>query len=468
MQDKIELLAPAGDFSKLKLALLYGADAVYVGGKDFGMRAKAGNFTDEELKQATEFVHASGKKIYVTVNIFARNTDFGPLKTYLKFLDIIKVDAVIVSDLGVLRLAKEITSLEVHISTQANVLNKYTAEEYVKLGASRIILARECSLAEIKEIAAHLNNSPLRKRGGGKAAGVCDIEVFIHGAMCVSYSGRCLLSAYLNGADRDANRGACIQACRFKYKVKYPVAPSAPPLFLKGEFFVEEEKRPGQAFQIEEDSRGSYILNSRDLCLADHLKNLAAAGVKSFKIEGRTKSEYYAAGVVNTYRKLIDQIFPFETKGWTPKADGVFDYKKELEKISHRPYTTGFLFDEASQNYETSAPIATHEFVAIVISNTPSLAQRVPPRYNTLEFCNVVTRLYSEGTYPVEQRNAFSVGDTLEILSPNPETFNKTFTVTGITNSQSEQITRAKLVQEVLKIECPFELREGDILRRKV
>jgi len=201
---KPELLAPAGDFGKLKLALSYGADAVYVGGKDFGMRAKAGNFTDAELKQATEFVHARGKKIYVTVNIFARNADFAPLKTYLKFLDTIKVDAIIISDLGVLRLAREITKLEVHISTQANVLNKYTAEEYVKLGASRIILARECSLTEIREIAKHLK-------------GRAEIECFVHGAMCVSYSGRCLLSAYMNGSERDANRGACIQACRFKY-----------------------------------------------------------------------------------------------------------------------------------------------------------------------------------------------------------------------------------------------------------
>jgi len=388
---KPELLAPAGDFGKLKLALLYGADAVYVGGKEFGMRAKCGNFTDEELKQATEFVHFHGKKIYVTINIFARNSDFAALVTYLKFLDRIKVDAVIVSDLGVLRMAREVTKLPVHISTQANVLNKYTAEEYVKLGASRIILARECSMQEIKEIAAHLK-------------GRAEIECFVHGAMCVSYSGRCLLSAYLNGSDRDANRGACIQACRFKY-------------------YLVEEKRLDQPFQIQEDARGSYILNSRDLCLADHLGDLAAAGVKSFKIEGRTKSEYYVSGVVNTYRHLLD--------------GAKIDYRAELAKIAHRPYTTGFLFKEPQQNFEASAPVQTHEFVALC-----------------------------QGNGKIEHRNAFDVGDTLEILSPNPATFNKTFTVTRIVNSKGEKVPRAKLVQEILEIDCPFELREGDILRK--
>lgn len=393
MQNEIELLAPAGDIKKLELAFLYGADAVYLGGKDFGLRAKSGNFNDDELKQAIGFAHARSKKVYVTVNIFARNADFEPIKKYLKFLESIKVDAVIVSDLGVLRLAHETTSLEIHISTQANVLNKYTAETYVNLGASRIILARECSLPEIKEIASHLK---------GKA----EIEVFVHGAMCVSYSGRCLMSAYMNGADRDANRGACTQACRFKYA-------------------LVEEKRPNEFFPISEDIRGSYILNSRDMCLADHLKDLADAGVVSVKIEGRTKSESYVAGVVNTYRKLLN--------------GDKFDHHAELAKIAHRPYGTGFLFGEAKQYYESAAPHATHEFTAICTA--PGL---------------------------IEQRNVFEVGDTLEILSPNHNTFNKSFKVTSISTQNGEQIARAKRVQEILEIDCPFKLAPGDILRKKV
>lgn len=416
---KVELLVPAGDSKKLELAILYGADAVYVSGKDFGLRAKAGNFTDKELKQATEFAHRHGKKIYVTVNIFARNTDFEPLKKHLKFLESIKVDAVIISDLGVLRLARENTNLEIHISTQANVLNKYTAQTYADLGASRIILARECSLNEIKEIADHLK-------------GRCEIEVFIHGAMCVSYSGRCLLSSYMdaqrqdtqNGQGiiqdvREANRGACIQPCRFKYA-------------------LVEEQRPGIYFPIDQDKHGTYILNSRDLCLANHLKDLAAAGVASFKIEGRTKSEYYVAGVVNAYRHLIDNL-SLEAKAERKQNYTNEELFEELQKISHRPYSTGFLLGAPQQCYTSAAPNATHEFIAICIA----------PK-------------------TVQQRNAFEIGDTLEILSPNPSTLNKTFTVTNIIAQDGEQITRAKKVQEVLKINCPFELQPGDILRKKI
>lgn len=416
---KVELLAPAGDSKKLELAILYGANAVYVSGKDFGLRAKAGNFTDKELKQATEFAHRHGKKIYVTVNIFARNTDFEPLKKHLKFLESIKVDAVIVSDLGVLRLARENTNLEIHISTQANVLNKYTAQTYADLGASRIILARECSLNEIKEIADHLK-------------GRCEIEVFIHGAMCVSYSGRCLLSSYMDAQRQDtqarqgvmrdireANRGACMQPCRFKYA-------------------LVEEQRPGIYFPIDQDKHGTYILNSRDLCLANHLKDLAAAGVASFKIEGRTKSEYYVAGVVNTYRHLIDNL-SLEAKAERKQNYANEELFEELQKISHRPYTTGFLLGAPQQCYPSAAPNATHEFIAICIAPET-----------------------------VQQRNAFEIGDTLEILSPNPSTLNKTFTVTNIITQNGEQITRAKKVQEVLKISCPFELQLGDILRKKI
>ena len=388
-----ELLAPAGDMSKLKIALTYGADAVYLGGKSFGLRALAINFTDEELEKAVKYVHTAGKKAYVTLNIFARNNDFTALIKYAKFLESINVDAVIISDLGVMQAVKQNTKLEIHISTQANVLNKYTAEQYVNLGAKRIILARECSLAEIKEIAAHLR-------------GRAEIEVFVHGAMCVSYSGRCLLSDYIVGGNRISNRGACIQPCRFKYA-------------------LVEEKREGEFFAIEEDNNGTYIMNSRDLCLIEHLDELANAGVTSFKIEGRTKSEHYVACVINAYRRVMN--------------GEKFDAHTELEKVSHRPYTTGFVFDEQDKQYrESPIPHATHEFVGIVVAGGK-----------------------------VQHRNMFCIGDTLEILSPS-KSFNKTFTATEILNPDGASIPRAKNVQEILTLKCPHELHEGAILRKKM
>jgi putative protease len=390
----IELLAPAGSMNNLRTALRYGADAVYVGGRDFGLRAMAANFDDAELAEAVKMVHALGKKIYVTINIFARNSDLEPIKNYAITLEKLGVDAVIVSDLGVLKIIRENTSLEIHISTQANTLNKLAAEQLVHFGASRIILARECSLTDIHEIATYLK-------------GRAEIEVFIHGAMCVSYSGRCLLSSVMVGRNREANRGACAQPCRFKYHLM-------------------EEKRDGEYYPIDTDANGTYIMNSRDLCLADHLNELSKAGVTSFKIEGRTKSEYYVAGVVNTYRRLMD-----EQK---------FDYRVELGKISHRSYTTGFLFDNEENTIypESSAPRASYEFVGVA----------------------------REGGV-VEQRNNFRVGDTLEILSPS-DLFNKTFTLTKIINSQNEEVQCAKLVQEHVQIECPYDLQVGDILRKKL
>lgn len=390
---KVELLAPAGDMQKLKAALCYGADAVYVGGNNFSLRALAGNFTEAELRQAVDTVHGLGKKIYVTLNIFARNNDFKALIEYVHFLDSIKVDAVIVSDLGVLKIVRENTNLEIHISTQANVLNKYTAEQYVALGAKRIILARECSLAEIKEICTALK-------------GRAEVEVFVHGAMCMSYSGRCLLSDYIVGSERSSNRGACVQPCRFKYALL-------------------EEKRPGEYFDITEDSKGTYIMNSRDLCLIEHLGDLEKAGVTSFKIEGRTKSEYYVAGVVNTYRRTMN--------------GEKIDTRKELEKISHRTYTTGFVFDEKDRQHRASpAPYATHEFVGVILDGGK-----------------------------VQHRNLFCVGDELEILSPY-QNHNKSFTVTEIINEQGESIPRAKNIKEILTLKCPHELREGEMLRKKL
>ncbi|MDR1917649.1 MAG: U32 family peptidase, partial [Christensenellaceae bacterium] len=334
---KIELLAPAGNFERLKVAFHFGADAVYLGGKEFGLRARSGNFDEKELENATEYAHKLGKKVYVTVNIFAKNADFDGIKKYAKFLNKIQPDAVIVSDLGVLKVFHDNTNLEIHISTQANITNKYTAMQYVELGAKRVILARELPLADIAEIAEYLH---------GRAI----VEVFVHGAMCISYSGRCLLSNYMVG--RESNRGDCAQPCRYKYA-------------------LVEEKRPNEYYPIAETDNGTYILNSRDLCLINHIRELADAGVGSFKIEGRMKSEYYVGGVTNAYRRAIDSAANANTPGSSPLSQNTanitkannpaqnmnnvanantptqninnvanankFDFVAELEKLSHRP-----------------------------------------------------------------------------------------------------------------------------------
>ena len=387
---KVELLAPAGDFEKVKIAFMYGASAVYLGGNKFGLRAGA-TLDNDYIKKAVNLANSLGKKIYVTVNIFARNHDFKELIKYLKYLESIGVHAVIVSDLGVMKIVREHTGLEIHISTQANVLNKHTAEEYVRLGAKRIILGRELTLPEIKEIADYLK-------------GKCDVEVFVHGAMCVSYSGRCLLSNYM--INRDANRGECAHPCRWKYALM-------------------EEKRPGEYFPIDQDQNGSYIMNSRDLVLIEHLRDLERAGVKSFKIEGRMKSEYYVASVVNAYRRAMD--------------GEAFDYMTELNKTAHRPWTTGFLLpDGETLYYDHNNPVTTHEVVAMCL-----------------------------GGARVKLKNAFEVGDTLEILSPHGN-FNKTFQVTAIKEVASQtSCHRANKADEIYEIECPYELREGEFLRKK-
>lgn len=404
----VELLAPVGDISRLETAIYFGADAVYLAGKNFGLRSAAVNFTDDELKTAVKTVHSAGKKIYVTVNIFARNGDFDKLKKYVIFLERIGVDAVIVSDLGVLKIVRENTKLDIHISTQANILNKFTAEQYAELGAKRIILARECGIDEIREIAKHLGNK-------------CEIEVFVHGAMCISYSGRCLLSDYMTASKglRQSNRGECAQPCRWSYR-------------------LVEETRPNQFFPIEQDGNGTYIMNSRDLCLIEHLEILAAAGVASFKIEGRMKTEYYVAGVVNTYRRAMD--------------GERFDYIKELEKTAHRPFTTGFVFgNNAGEIKEFNGSVQSYEYTAIVL-----------PRAR-----GDVTECEKRGIFSIELRNAFNAGDTLEILSPT-ENFNKQFTVEQIFDEKNQPIKRANRPKQILKIACPYSLNPNDILRKKV
>ena len=399
----VELLAPAGNMEKLKTALLYGADACYLAGKRFGLRAFSGNFDEEELKEAVEYAHSLGKKVYITVNIVAHNSDFDGLDNYLIYLESIGADGIIVSDVGIMKLARSVApKLDLHISTQANVTNKYSAKFYCDMGASRIVLARELSISEIKEIRDFIPEE-------------VEIEAFVHGAMCISYSGRCLLSNYMTA--RDGNRGACVQACRFEYTIC-------------------EKSRGGEPYEIQEDERGTYILNSKDLCMIEYIKELIDAGVTSFKIEGRMKSPYYVATVVNAYRRAIDDY----------QSGKEFNSALllELEKTSHRRYTTGFYFGSNDKEYiESSMPIQTHEFMAIV-----------------KEDCN-------DGFAVVEQRNRFKVGDILEVLSPN-DTFNKEIVVGEMYDENGGIIVDASLVQQKIKIKTEFELKTGDILRKKV
>ncbi len=394
----MELLAPAGNFEKFLTALHFGADAVYLAGGRFGLRAFAGNFTSEEMKKAVEIAHSKHKKVYVTLNIIAKDADFDGLEDYLKFLQEIAVDAVIVADLGVVAFIREkAPDLNVHISTQANIINSYSAKLMAGLGAKRLILARELSLEEIKQIR---ENVPAN----------VEIEVFVHGAMCMAYSGRCLLSNYLTG--RDSNRGECVQACRWKYMIR-------------------EVSRQDE-LEVQEDERGSYIFNSKDLNMLSHLQELKEIGVDSVKIEGRMKSPYYVATVVNAYRKALDKLPQKPSK----------ELEAELLKASHRRYTTGFYYkDENKQYTEDSMPVQDSEFVAVVTG------------------CK-------EGFVEVEMRNKFSVGDTLEILSVNEEAFNKKFVVKEIKNLAGEQLQSAKVVQEKVVIPCEFKLSVGDILRR--
>ena len=391
----MELLAPAGNFDKLVTAVHYGADAVYFSGKKFGLRAFAGNFDEDEIFKAMDYLHERGKKGYVTLNIVAKDEDFVGLDDYLKLLIDAKVDGLIVSDVGLIYyIRKNFPSLNVHVSTQANVNNSQSAKFFADLGCTRIVLARELSLEDIKKMHQTLGDK-------------IELEAFVHGAMCISYSGRCLLSNYLTG--RDSNRGACVQACRWKY-------------------YIREENRQDE-LSIEEDERGTYILNSKDMCLIDHLKELEEAGIASLKIEGRMKSDYYVASVVNAYRRALDGFSDYDV------------LHNELEKTSHRRYTTGFYFGAEDKEYlESSMPVQTYVFIAKVVEDA------------------------KEGQVKVEMRNRFRVGDILEVLSPDGN-FLKTITISKIIDSQGEEIEDAKRVQEIVTINCPYSLKTGDILR---
>lgn len=360
MLQKPEILAPAGDAEKLQYALAYGADAVYLAGEQFGLRANSDNFTMEGIAAAVSLAHGAGKRVYVTVNIFAHNDDIEALKPYLRQLAEIGPDALIVSDLGVFFLAREVApSLPLHISTQANTVNWRAADAYAQLGAARVVLGRELTLAEIATIA---QNTAI------------PLEVFVHGAMCISYSGRCLLSNFLTG--RDGNRGACTHPCRWRYR-------------------LEEEQRPGEYLEIGEDERGSYIMNSKDLSLIARLPQLIDGGVKAFKIEGRVKSAYYVAAVTKVYRDAVDAI----AAGGDLFQQNLPFYQQELTKVSHRHYCEGFLDGSPSaedHRYDTSSYRRDYDFVAVVKG------------YDEQRRC-----------LRLEQRNRFAVGDLLEILHPD-------------------------------------------------
>lgn len=408
--NRVELLAPAGDMDKLKTALHFGADAVYIGGSCFSLRANAKNFDELQLKEAVEYTHERGKKIYVAANVFAFNSDFPKLKDYFVTLQNAGVDAVIISDPGVLALCREVApELEIHLSTQANTTNKYAAKFWADQGVKRVVLAREASMSDIKEIREYLPDD-------------VEIEAFVHGAMCIAYSGRCLLSNALTG--RSSNRGDCVQACRW-------------------EFSIVEKNRGGMPLTIGEEERGTYLLNSKDLNMIEHIGELIENGVSSFKVEGRMKSPYYVASVINAYRKAIDLYYDCKEKG---KKYVLPSYiADELYKNSHRAYTTGFYYgDKNNVCLQTSQPACDYEFIARVKGYDDE-----------------------RGMLKVEMRNRFRKGDSLEILSPDDEYFDKILTVDKMYDSDMNEVEDAKLVQQILYIPTQAKLSEGDILRKK-
>lgn len=405
MLKKPELLAPAGNLEKLYMAVRFGADAVYLGGKAYGLRAGAGNFSLDEMTTGIKFAHDQGVKVYVTVNIFAHNEDLQGLESYLRSLAQLKVDALIISDPGIFRLARLIVpEIPLHISTQANNTNWSSILFWQEMGARRIVLARELSIGEVIKINRRTD---------------IQLETFVHGAMCVSYSGRCLLSSYL--ANRDANQGDCAHPCRWRYA-------------------LVEEKRPGEYFPVVEDERGSYIFNSKDLCLVEHLPALMKAGVNAFKIEGRMKSAYYLATVVKVYREVIDQI-------WTKGADFKFDnnWLKELTKISHRHYTEGFAFQKPNQHdhrYTTSAYIRDYDFIGIVLKYIPEKEEM-----------------------QVEQRNRMFLGDKIEILPPKGPFI--PWKISCLKNDVGEIIEHAPHPRQIVTMAAPpGGVEEHSIIRR--
>ncbi|MDY3280956.1 peptidase U32 family protein [Dysosmobacter sp.] len=399
-RNKPELLAPAGDWERLRMAVLYGADAVYLAGTSFGMRSFAGNFADEELPRAVRYAHDHGVRVHCTVNTMPRNDEADRLPEHLERLNDAGVDALICADLGVFTLAgKYAPRCQRHISTQASISNYACANAWYELGAQRVILARELSLEEIREIRARTPRE-------------LEIETFVHGAMCVSYSGRCLLSNYMTG--RDSNRGACAQPCRYEYA-------------------LVEEKRPGQYFPVFEDEKGTYIMNSRDMCMIDHLDDLCDAGIASLKIEGRAKSAYYAAIVTGAYRHCLDAA----AEGLP--VDPV--WRDEVEHVSHRHYSTGFFYGQPGQFYEDSRYIREWQVAAIV------------------------TECDSRGNAVLSLRNKFRTGDTVEIVGPDTRPFS--FTVPEMRNEAGEVLTEPRTPQMTFTMQLPRPVPAYSILRRQ-
>lgn len=403
----VELLVPAGCLEVLKVAVDYGADAVYIGGEDFGLRAKAHNFTIEEMEEAVRYCHECGVKLYVTANIFAHNEDLSGIRSYFEQLKSLQIDALIISDPAVFMLAKEILpEVERHVSTQANNTNYGTYRFWYELGAKRVVSARELSLTEIKEIREHIPEG-------------MEIESFIHGAMCISYSGRCLLSHFLTG--RDANRGACTHPCRWQYS-------------------VVEEKRPGEYFPVDEDDRGTYIFNSKDLCMVEHIPELIEAGIDSFKIEGRMKTALYVATVARTYRCAIDDYRK------SPKLykERLPYYREEIGKCTYRQFTTGFYFgktDSDSQVYDSNEYVKDYTYIGRV------------------------EKIDEGGRACFIQRNKFSVGERIEAMLFDGT--NRMLTVQSIRNEKGESVDSAPHPKEPLKVDFGAVLKPGMILRRE-
>ena len=398
---KPELLSPAGDWEKLRMAVLYGADAVYLAGTSFGMRSFAGNFSDEELPQAVRFAHEHGVKVHATVNTMPRWDEAEQLPAHLEKLDAAGVDALILADLGAFTLAgKYAPRCQRHISTQQSVANHVCAQAWYDLGASRVVLAREVSLAEIAAI---------RQRVSPQL----ELEAFCHGAMCVSYSGRCLLSNYMTG--RDSNRGECAQPCRYQYALM-------------------EEKRPGEYFPVFEDEKGTYIMNSRDMCMIDHLEDLMAAGVDCLKIEGRAKSAYYAAIVTGAYRHCLDAAAAGEP------LDPV--WRDEVEHISHRHYSTGFFYGQPGQYYEDARYLRDWQICAVVTDCTP------------------------DGVATMSLRNKFAAGDTVEIVGPDTKPF--TITVPAMRGPEGEVLLEPKTPQMTFTMELPQAVPPMSFIRHAV
>lgn len=402
-----ELLVPANNLEVLKIAVIYGANAVYIGGEAFGLRAKAKNFTLDEMREGIEFAHAHNVKVYVTANILAHNHDLAGAREYFEELKEVNPDAVIIADPGIFAIAKEVMpEMELHISTQANNTNYGTYLFWSGLGAKRVVSARELSLAEIKEIRAQIPED-------------LEIETFVHGAMCMAYSGRCLLSNYMTG--KDANRGECTHPCRWKYS-------------------LVEEKRPGEYMPVYENERGTYIFNSKDLCMIEHIPELIDAGINSFKIEGRMKTALYVATVARTYRLAIDDYL----KDPSYYESRIPFYKEEISKCTYRQYTTGFFFNKPTretQIYDNNTYVKEYTYLGIVGKQN------------------------KDGFYEMEQRNKLSVGETVEVMKPNGT--NILAVIKAIQDEEGNSMESAPHPKQVFYIDLGIDLDQYDILRRK-